>query len=193
MTSVKAVIRSWMLGLCVVLGLATASASVDVKIEHDKDFDFKPVKTWAWDKDPGGVRMARTALDDPEAMRKRAEPIIYDAVATEMKARGMALATGTPDVNLTYYLLLSTTLSAQTMGQFLPATTAWGLPPFPPATQAIKSMDHGSLVLDVAANGKVVWRGVAQAKLKIDADAKKREAVLREAVHDLLRRFPPGR
>lgn len=84
-------------------------------------------------------------------------------------------------------------LSAQTRGQFLPANTAWGLPPFPPATQALKSMDHGSLVLDISANGKVVWRGVAQAKIKIDADAKKREALLREAVRDLLRRFPPGR
>lgn len=193
MTSIRASHRWWVLGLCTVLGVATVSAKLDVKVEHDKTFDFKPVKTWAWDKDPGGVRMARTALDDPEAMRKKAEPIIYDAVATEMKARGLEQATGTPDVNVTYYLLLSTNLSAQTMGQFLPATTAWGLPPFPPATQALKMMNTGSLVLDLGANGKVVWRGVAQAKLKIDADNKQRESLLREAVRDMLRRFPPGR
>jgi hypothetical protein len=36
-----------------------------------------------------------------------------------------------------------------------------------------------------------VWRGVAQAKIKFGIDAKKRESLLREAVHDLLRRFPP--
>jgi hypothetical protein len=51
--------------------------------------------------------------------------------------------------------------------------------------------NQGSLVIDLAANGNVVWRGVAQAKVKFDADFKKREALLREAVHDLLRRFPP--
>ena len=82
-------------------------------------------------------------------------------------------------------------MSAQTMGQFLPATTAWGLPPFEQATQSLKMMNQGSLVLDLSAKDVVVWRGVAQAKIKIDADDKKREALLREAVRDLLRRYPP--
>ena len=60
-------------------------------------------------------------------------------------------------------------MSTQTMGQFLPATTAWGLPPFPQATQSLKIMNRGSLVLDLSAKGTVVWRGVAQAKIKMDA------------------------
>jgi hypothetical protein len=46
-------------------------------------------------------------------------------------------------------------------------------------------------VIDLAAGGNVVWRGVAQSRLKPDTDFKKREATLREAVRDLLRRFPP--
>ena len=52
-------------------------------------------------------------------------------------------------------------------------------------------MNQGSLVLDLSAKGTVVWRGVAQANIKIDADDKKREALLREGVRDLLRRYPP--
>jgi hypothetical protein len=36
----------------------------------------------------------------------------------------------------------------------------------------------------------VVWRGLAEAQIKIGEDAKKREAKLREAVRDLLRRVP---
>jgi len=32
---------------------------------------------------------------------------------------------------------------------------------------------------------------VAQAQIKLDADDKKREALLREGVRDLLKRFPP--
>ena len=37
----------------------------------------------------------------------------------------------------------------------------------------------------------MVWRGVAQAEIKLDADDKKREALMREGVRDLLRRYPP--
>jgi hypothetical protein len=108
-----------------------------------------------------------------------------------LAGRKLQQATAGPDVTLTYYLLLTTGASAQTMGQFLPATVNWGLPPFAPATQSLEIMNQGSLVLDVSANDKIVWRGVAQAKLHLDATDKKREAVVREAVKDLLRRFPP--
>ena len=82
-------------------------------------------------------------------------------------------------------------MSTQTMGQFLPGTVAWGLPPFAQATQSLKMMNQGALVLDLSAKGEVVWRGVAQARIDFDADDKKREALLREGVRDLLRRYPP--
>ena len=184
----------------VVLALAAAIAvtfdvpveGVDVRVEHDKAFDFKAVRTWAWNPEgPGDVKMARTQEDDPEAMKRKAEPTILDAVATEMTRRGLQQAASTPDLLLTYYLLLSTNMTAQTMGQFLPATTAWGLPPFAQATQSLKVMNQGSFVLDLSAKGVVVWRGVAQAKIEIGAEDKKREALLREGVRDLLRRYPP--
>ena len=67
----------------------------------------------------------------------------------------------------------------------------WGIPPFAPATQSMKVMNKGSLVLDAAANDVVVWRGLAEAKIKMDIDDKQREALLREAVRDLVKEFPP--
>jgi hypothetical protein len=103
----------------------------------------------------------------------------------------MTRAAADPHLTVHYYLLLTTNMSAQTIGQFLPATTSWGLPPFAQATQSLEMMNSGSLVLDLSAKGTVVWRGVAQANIKMDATAKKREALLREAIRDLLRRFPP--
>ena len=178
-------------GTAVVLAMHLVIARVDVKVEFDKTFDFKPVKTWAWTEQPGEVKMARTQDDDPEAARKRAEPVILEAVATEIGRRGLTRATSDPDLFVTYYLLLTTSMSAQTLGQFLPATAAWGLPPFAGATQSLKMMNRGSLVLDLSAKGTVVWRGVAQAEIKMDADDKRREALVREAVRDLLRRYPP--
>jgi len=183
----------------VVLALAAIAVTlqvtvegVDVRVEHDKAFDFKAVRTWAWNPEgPGDVKMARTQDDDPEAMKRKVEPTLLDAVATETTRRGLQQAASEPDLILTYYLLLGTNMTAQTMGQFLPATTAWGLPPFAQATQSLKVMNQGSLVLDLSARGVVVWRGVAQAKIEIGAEDKKREALLREGVRDLLRRYPP--
>jgi hypothetical protein len=173
--------------------METAAARADVKVEFDKSFDFKKVKTWAWHpKGPGDVKMARTQDDDPDAMRKRAEPVIVVAVTAEMGRRGLTAAASAPDITVMYYLLLTTTMSTQTIGQFVPATGEWGLPPIPRATQSIKMMNRGSLVLDLSAGEQVVWRGLAQANIKFDVDEKKRDTLIHEAVRDLLRRFPPG-
>ena len=184
---------TWLVATALVAAIpAATSARVKVKVNFDKKFDFKPVRTWAWNPaGPGEVKMARTAGDDPEVARQRAEPIILESVSAELVKRGLAASPSSPDVTVTYYLLLTTNLSSQTMGQFLPATLDWGLPPFPQATQALKAMNRGSLVLDVSAAKEIVWRGVAQADLDMSADPKKREAVLREAIRDLVRRFPP--
>ena len=176
------------------LGTGRPDARVDVKTDYDKTFDFKPLKTWAWTPgQPGEVKMARTQEDDPEAARALAEPIILDAMSKEMPKRGLTPATSAPDVTFTYYLLLTTTMTTQTIGQFVPATVAWGLPLIPQATQSLEIMNRGSMVLDASVGGRVVWRGVAQSKLEMDIDNQKREAKLREAVRDLLKRFPPGR
>src|SRR5262245_48419936 len=142
--------------------------AIDVKAEADKTFDFKKVKTWGWNPKPGDLMMARSQSDNPAAAKAKAEPIIMDAVMKEMTQRGLQFATTSPDVVLTYYLLLSTNQSAQELGQFLPATTMWGVPPFAPATQSLQVMNAGSLVLDANVGQKIVWRGLAEAQLKTD-------------------------
>jgi hypothetical protein len=183
--------------LC-VLELATlgtaypGAAGVDVRAEFDKKFDFGKVKTWAWNPvGAGEVKMARTPDDDPEVVRKRAEPIIKESVAAELASRKLQLSDANPDLTLTYYLLLTVGSSAQSLGQFLPPVAEWGLPPFTPQTQSLTVAERGSLVLDLSSDGRVVWRGIAQAKIKWEDDSARREALLREAVRDLLKRFPP--
>jgi hypothetical protein len=167
-------------------------ARVKVQIDVDKAFDFKPIKTWRWNPEGAGdVKVGRNKNDDPAAFKKRAEPIILSAVDEEMPKRKMAKADADAQLTLTYYLLLTMNLGGQTMGQFLPGTVAWGLPPFAQVTQSLELMNQGALVFDFSANGSVVWRGVAQAEIKLDADNKKRESLLREAVRDLLKKFPP--
>jgi Domain of unknown function (DUF4136) len=165
--------------------------AINVKADFDKTFDFKNIRTWGWSAEgKGQVRMARSQADNPEAAKAKAEPLIVDALTKEMAQRGIQYSETSPGVVVTYFLLLSTNISAQTVGEFLPATTMWGLPLFPPATQSLEVMNEGSLVLDATANKKIVWRAIAEADYQTDADDKKRESLLRDAVRDLVRKFP---
>jgi hypothetical protein len=52
-------------------------------------------------------------------------------------------------------------------------------------------IEQGSLVLDLSAKGQVVWRGVGQAKIQMGLEQNKRAALIREAVREVLKRYPP--
>jgi len=108
-----------------------------------------------------------------------------------MPKRGLTAAAENPDLTLTYFLLLTVGNTAQTVGQFLPSTTAWALPPFVASTQSLEFIEQGALVLDLSANGEVVWRGVGEAQIKMDLDQNKRIALVNEAVREILGRYPP--
>ncbi|HEY7449143.1 MAG TPA: DUF4136 domain-containing protein [Vicinamibacterales bacterium] len=189
---VKLALLLWVLQMVAFSVARPGAAGVDTRAEHDKKFDFAKVRTWAWNPmGPGQVKMARTPDDDPEAVRQRAEPIIKESVEAELARRKFQLTTANPDLTLTYYLLLTVGTSSQTLGQFLPPVAEWGLPPFTPQTQSLSVAERGSLVLDLSSNDRVVWRGIAQAKIDWEDDNARRTALLREAVRDLLKRFPP--
>ncbi len=184
-----------MLTACAIAGLAGhVTAAVKVKTQFTKSFDFTKAKTWSWHEGaPGEVKMALTADDNPELVRQRAEPVIMEAVGATLPQRGLAAAAaGAPsDVKVKYYVLITIGTDAQTIGQFLPAVTAWGVPPFSGATQSYSVIERGSLVLDISANNEVVWRGIGQAELKPGQKPEKRAALIREAVADILKKYPP--
>ena len=172
------------------------SAGVKVRAQQDKDVDFRGLKTWAWHPDGAGdVRMALTADDNPAAMKERFEPVIVDAVQKEMAGRGLTVAdaSGAPQFYVNYYVLISTSQSRQTMGQFVPTVPEWGIPPFSyGATQSLKVIEEGSLILDVtsAKTRQLIWRGVATAELQRKNTPQQRDARLREAIADVIKKFP---
>jgi len=184
-----------LLAACAIAWLGVeSSAAVKVKTQFTKSFDFSKAKTWSWhDGAPGEVKMARTADDDPEVVRQRAEPVIMDAVAAALPKRGLtaAIAGAPADLQIKYYVLITIGTDAQVIGQFLPAVAAWGLPPFAAATQSYTVIEQGSLVIDISANKEVVWRGIGQAQLKPGQTQEKRAALVREAVQEILKHYPP--
>jgi hypothetical protein len=192
----RTILRAPVALLLLALGAGLASAAgVKVRAEFDKTFDFRGKRTWAWHPTgPGDVKMAVTPNDKPESVQARFEPIILDAVQRELEKRQLARAPAgaTPHLYIHYYLLVSTSMSAQTMGQFLPAVPEWGIPPFTPATQSLRVFPQGSLLIDVsdAAANTIVWRGVAEGEIKLDRAPADRDARLRAAVSELLKKYP---
>lgn len=187
--------------LIVTFGVACAlvtvplAAKVKIQVDYDKTFNFGALRTWAWHPDGAGdVKMAVTPDDNPEDVRKRFEPVITAAITQELAQKGLTLAsTGPPDVLVAYYLLLSTNMSSQYMGQFVPSTTEWGLPPFAGSTTSLKVIQQGSLVVDLMTpterNG--IWRSVAQAEIAEGRTDAQRAERIRGAVQEMLKKFPP--
>jgi hypothetical protein len=196
MTSLPLTLRAVTIAVCGICLLAVVEAAkIKVQAEQDPGFDFASVRTWAWDTDAGEVIMARTANDDPAPVKERVDPLIRKYVEAEMAKKGKSVATGTPDVQFHYYVLVTVNTSGQHMGQFLPAVPYWGLPPFAPATTSLNIVTRGSLVLDAMLPGPVgqrpvVWRGIAQSTVSDGDSPQVREARIREASTELVKRFP---
>jgi hypothetical protein len=178
--------------VAIVVGVQSGAAKVKVRADFNKAFAFAQARTWGWNpKGAGDIMMARTPDDNPAAVKALAEPAIMKAVGLEMPKRGLTATDANPDLTLTYFLLLTVGNTAQTVGQFLPSTTAWALPPFVASTQSLEFIEQGALVLDLSSKGEVVWRGVGEAQLKWELDQKQREAIVNEAVKKILERYPP--
>jgi len=177
------------------LAVAVVQAGVKVRAEFDKEYDFSKARTFGWHPDGAGeVKLLMREGGDPEQIRARWEPTIKDAVEREMTKRGLAAATsGVPDLYLNYYFLSGPNSEAQTRGQFIGAVPPWGLPDFEMTTTSLKIFEQGTLILDIIDGPKrqIVWRGIAEAEVDRQRTPVEREKRLREAVVELLKKYPP--
>ena len=189
----------WKQALVVLAGLslsiAVVHAGVKVKVEFDKQYDFSKAKTFGWHPDGAGeVKLLMREGGDPEQIRARWEPTIKDAVEQELTKRGLVPATGgVPDLYLNYYFLSGPNSEAQTRGQFIGAIPPWGVPDFEMTTTSLKIFEQGTLILDLIDGPKrqIVWRGIGEAQVDRQRTPVEREKRIREAMAELLKKFPP--
>ena len=180
-----------------ILALTTAvvHAGVKVKVEFDKEYDFSKVRTYGWHPDGAGeVKLLMREGGDPEQIRVRWEPTIKDAVEKELTKRGLVPATsGVPDLYLNYYFLSGPNSESQYRGQFIGAIPPWGVPDFEMTTSSLKIFEQGTLILDLIDGPKrqIVWRGIGEAKVDRQRTPVEREKRIREAMAELLKKFPP--
>lgn len=185
--------RIALLASLAVIAAGVAFAGIKVQVDHDPGFDFSTLHTWSWHPGgPGNARKIITQDDDSAAFKKQIEPRLLPMVEAELAKRGFTAAQNDPDFYVTYYVLVTVGDTEQYMGQFanLPK---WGLPPVAQQTQSLKIYPKGALILDITSRvtNEVVWRGVANAELKWEEDQGKRDQRVREAIEQLLKRFPP--
>jgi hypothetical protein len=178
-----------------VLTIDLAAAKLKVRADFEKTTDFKSMQTWDWDAaGPGEVKLARSADDDPEAVRRRIEPTLVAAVEREMTARGFKKATAgaVPDIRVHYYVLVTVGFATQTAGQFLPNVTEWGIPPYVPSTTAFDIVQRGAIVLDIVSTkvAHVVWRGIAEGDIDKIKDDSERDEMIRDGIRDLVKKVP---
>ena len=189
----------WKQALVVVavlaLAVAVVQAGVKVRAEFDKEYDFSKARTFGWHPDGAGeVKLLMKEGGDPEQIRARWEPTIKDAVEQEMTKRGLSPATsGVPDLYLNYYFLSGPNSEAQTRGQFIGAIPPWGVPDFEMTTTSLKIFEQGTLILDIIDGPKrqIVWRGIAEAQVDRQRTPAEREKRIREAVGEVLKKYPP--
>jgi len=175
------------------LGATVAMAGPKIQVQRDPEFNFATLKTWTWNPSgPGEVKVIVTAESKSEPVKQTYEPVIMQAVADELAKRGLAQASAAPDFTVTYYVLITAATASQEMGQFLPAVTYYGVPPFAPQTTSLSIYPKGTLVLDVATPEPrhVVWRAVTQAEIDLDKTDAQRSARLQKIVRDVLAKLP---
>ncbi|MGE5198216.1 MAG: DUF4136 domain-containing protein [Rhodospirillaceae bacterium] len=177
------------------LAVAVVHAGVKVRAEFDKEYDFTKVRTFGWHPDGAGeVKLLMREGGDPEQIRARWEPTIKAAVQEEMTRRGLVpAASGTPDLLVHNYFLSGPNSESQYRGQFIGAVPPWGLPDFAMTTTSFKIFEQGTLVLDLIDGPKrqIVWRGIAEAEVDRQRTPAEREKRLREAVAEVLKKYPP--
>ncbi len=179
----------------VAVGVALVGAGgIKITTQHDKEFNFTTLTTYAWEPSGAGEVKLLQSSGDAADIQRRLEPMVVEAVEKGLVQRGFKKeSSAQPTFYVNYYALIGPANEAQVMGQFLPAVANWGIPPFPAATQSLKTYEKGSLILDVTAVGlkMVVWRGIAEAEIDMMKTDAQRQQRVADAIGQMLKKFPP--
>jgi len=177
-----------------IVSAAIVLEAAKIKVQKDPKIDVATMKTWVWNpSSPGDVKVWVSADSKSEPVKRQYEPVLMQAVEEQLATRGYTPASAPPaDFFITYRLLITAGGTSQYMGQFLPTNANWGIPPFSPQTQSFSYYPLGTLVLDaeVPGDGKIIWRGIAEAKIELENSDEKRVVRLRQVIKELVGKFP---
>jgi len=179
--------------LLLLAGLIGCASEPSYIIDHDQSYDFSGIKTYRWYDDMVDTKTAQYRQYNGSDKRVR------KAVEDEMRRHGITEASsGDGDVWLNYSpnKQQRTRISGQEQGAYGSAAVGTygravsiGYSTGP----SVKTYEDGTAILDIidVRSQKLVWRGVAQGRLKNDRDLADRRKATIKVTRELLDAFPP--
>ncbi len=184
-------------GLAVLLagGLALAAAgcsSIKVNTDWNPQYDFTRLQTWRWD-DNSQMSTGNPAVDSDDLLAGRVE----QAVTEVLTGKGYVKTnTSEGDFEVAWFLTVEPKTKVTTVNDYHGyggPYRGWYGAGYGSSTTVVDSYSQGTLIIDVkdGKTGELVWRGSGSARLREKADPQKAQERARDAVSQILAKFPP--
>lgn len=182
------------LTIIVLLGLLAGCASEPTYIiDHDQTYDFSSIKTYRWYDDMVQSRSAEYRQYNPSDKRVR------DNVAKQLRQHGIVEATsGKGDIWINYSTSKQqhTRISGQEQGAYggvAAGTYGRAVSVGYSTGPSVRVYEDGTAILDMidVRTQKLVWRGVAEGRLKNERSLDDRKRAVEMVSRELLSAFPP--
>ena len=185
--------------LCVLLSVLLSAILVacadapTYEVDYDQSFPFAGYKTYRWYDDDHNSRESQYRRYNSSDQRVR------NTADQELMQRGFRPgARGQADFWVNYHVTKRQTqrVSGQEQGMHggvAAGTYGRSVSIGYSSGQSVKTYEDGTAMFDVIdiKTGRIVWRGVAEGRLKNNMTKADREQLTITVVHELLKQFPP--
>ena len=177
---------------CLAL-LAGCADKPTYDVDYDQSFPFAEYKTYRWYDDDHNSRESQYRRYNSSDQRVR------NTADQELMQRGLRQgARGQADFWVNYHVTKRQTqkVSGQEQGKHggvAAGTYGRSVSVGYSSGQSVKTYEDGTAMFDVIdiKTGRIVWRGVAEGRLKNNMTKADREQLTITVVHELLEKFPP--
>ena len=181
--------------MCLMVFVAAGCADTPTyQVDFDQNFGFSEYKTFRWYDDDHASRESQYRRMNSSDQRVR------NVASQELMQRGYREGVrGQADFWINYHVTKRQTqkISGQPEGMH----GGVGVSNYGKSVSigyssgsSVKTYEDGTAIFDVidVRSGKIVWRGVAEGRLKNKMSKADKEALTVTVLHELLSRFPPG-
>jgi hypothetical protein len=177
---------------CLAL-LAGCADKPTYDVDYDQSFPFAEYKTYRWYDDDHNSRESQYRRYNSSDQRVR------NTADQELMQRGLRQGDrGQADFWVNYHVTKRQTqkISGQEQGMHggvAAGTYGRSVSVGYSSGQSVKTYEDGTAMFDVIdiKTGRIVWRGVAEGRLKNNMSKADREQLTITVVHELLKKFPP--
>jgi hypothetical protein len=175
--------RFRIMGFLMCFAVLSACATIyDVKYDYDQQIDFQRLKTYDWMPVPDGAVKNELVME-----------LVKNATDAELAAKGLEKEPAAPDFLVVGHVSAKEVIEVDNWGYGYGPYDMYRGGYWGPGGVATYRFEEGSLVLDfVDTNTKrLIWRGSAKAEIDAVDSAEKSWEIIKKAVKEILKKYPP--